>query len=189
MFRCRMFSVLLFSILAFVTVSCESEQVNQLNTGIEETNLDFSNFSLGGINLGMNDKDGYFISSVDLNEHDIVDILDELSTGLFSEDLEENEYLEVITIYNAEENTFSIKSKRGDLSETIEEKNIYSDSKCGEGEGWEHFENCLTESCVRREMEKTIDHFKDDLKIGNCIDTRLRRTHTGVIVCGRYVKC
>lgn len=189
MFKSDFYLLVLISFLAFVTISCESEQVNPLNMDIEETNLDFSNFSLEGINLGLEDKDGYFTSSVDLKEHDIKVVLDELTAELFSQDLEKNEYFEIITSYNAEENTLSIKSKIDFLSETTEGKTTNSDSKCGEGEGWEHFENCASESCVRTAMEKTIDHFKDDLKIGNCIDTRLRRTLTGVIVCGRYVKC
>lgn len=193
MFKKSFFYLPLLFAFTLLTVSCESEQIKSLNSEVEEIYIDLSNFSLEGVDfgLGLTDEDGYFTSTIDLNDNNIDDILNELSEFMFSEDLKEDEYIETITTYNPEENTLLVRIIKESLPETTEEKTTYSDEKCGEGEGWIYFKNCLTEKCVRENMEKilmkTID--KDGLIIGKCIDTRIRYTLTGVRLCGRTVDC
>lgn len=180
--------LLLFSVFPFFIVGCENQQINLVSEEVEEVELDFSNFSLEGIEFGLTDKDGYFTTSIDLDEYNIEDVLSELSEELFSEDdISENEYHELITIYNVEKNILTVKSKIDNLpeAEMKEERTTYSNNKCGEGEGWRYFETCRSESCVRAAMEITMSYFVDDLIIGGCIETRTLRTLTGVVICGR----
>lgn len=183
------FYLLLLSLFPFFIVGCESKHVNPVSEEIGVVELDFSNFSLEGIKLGLTDGDGYFTTSIDLDEYNIEDVLSKLSEELFSEDdLSEDEYHELITIYNVEKHTLTIKSKVDSLpeAEMKEESATSSDNKCGEGEGWQYFKTCRNESCVRETMETTMNYFVDDLRVGGSIETRTKRTLTDVVICGRF---
>ena len=137
-----------------------------------------------------------FTSYFDLNEEPLDSLVGLIATELFEAELTlpahelqpasgETVFVEAALLISAEQLILTPITGVESISASGDDKN------CGgaDGDGWKSYGTCKDEICVEKLIREATDDLRPSLKIGKCLDIRVRRTLLSARVCARIVPC
>ncbi|MDN3203235.1 hypothetical protein [Algoriphagus sediminis] len=190
-------SVSIFALLSIFVVAISSCDLNQEEQQPPEADLDLSKLDLSGLKMD-------FTRVIDLNEHSLEDIAEELQDALTEVDYEEmamrmglaenmEAYLEMSLLVDEKENTATLIVTEQFREKSDENGRILQtdNEKCGgqNGDGWTVLDNrCLSSDCVAAAILAGADQLGEPGS-GECLDFRVVGLLAGARVCRRKISC
>lgn len=170
-------AVLLFSLAFFV--SCQKEEEDSINNQDES----LENFNLDNIEFEFTAR--MFQTTYNLTQIDLSTIIETTVNDLYSEELNEHEFLAINFLIKGE--LVTITPITGPVNPTPHG----DDEDCGgqSGDGWELFDTCYTENCAKQATATAASELAESLENGKCIDIRIKKNRANVKVCGRLIDC
>lgn len=145
--------------------------------------------------------DDFFVTTYNLDEVNLSDLITSLNKDLYEEPYEVpyelNEILEEknltadeISVYvgynlNIDGNTNTVT-----LTPVMDDVNS-NDQNCGDKDGnaWISYEICADRECVDEKSNQAVQEFASQLSLGKCLDIRVQRNRTNGRVCTLLTDC